>query len=174
MKLNLASGTDIRDGWINLDIVPKWPLARRGCDVVWDARKDRIPYDDGSADEIYAGYLFLHLAPRHHDSVLKEIYRVLSPTGRLVVGEVDMEKVMQRFLENPADPRCHELIWGEQGDLPGDQQQFELAEFDKHCHGFTQDTLIDFLTAVGFRFIQRIYIHNPEVWYELTLSCRKT
>jgi hypothetical protein len=174
MKLNLASGTDIRDGWINLDIVPKWPLARRGCDVIWDARKDKIPYDDGSANEIYAGYLFLHLAPRFHKPVVQEIHRVLSPTGVFMVGEVDMEIVMQRFLENPADIRCHELIWGEQGELSGDQKQFELAEFDKHCHGFTQDTLVSFLASAGFKYMERIRIHSPEVWYELTLVCRKT
>jgi len=172
MRLNLASGTDIRDGWVNLDVVPKWPLARRGCDVVWDARTDKIPYDDNSAIEIYAGYLFLHLAPRFHIPVLKEIRRVLSPTGVFAVGEVDMKIVMRRFLQDPTDVRCHELIWGEQGVLP-DGEQFELAEFDKHCHGFTEDSLLDFLTSHGFTDVARINIHSSEVWYELTLTCGK-
>jgi SAM-dependent methyltransferase len=91
MKLNLASGTDIRSApWVNLDIVHKWPLATRGCDVIWDARKDRIPFGDATADEVYAGYLFLHLAPHHHARVLADIRRVLQTGGRLVVGEVDM------------------------------------------------------------------------------------
>src|SRR5262249_50029342 len=97
LRLNLACGTDIRDGWVNLDVVKKWPLARRGCDILWDARTDKIPYPDGSAEEVYAGYLLLHLAPHHHLRVLEDVWRVLRPGGRLVVGEVDMREVMRRW-----------------------------------------------------------------------------
>lgn len=169
IKLNLASGTDIRDGWFNLDIVPKWDLAPRGCDIIWDARKDTIPFADNAADEIYAGYLLMHLAPKYHTSVLKEIHRVLSPTGVFTVGEVDMAIVMRMFLENPNDKRCHDLIWGEQGSIHGDS----LAEFDKHCHGFTEASLQKTLVDHGFDQFQRISIHHPDVFYELTMTCKK-
>ena len=118
LRLNLAAGTDIRDGWTNLDVVAWWPLARRGCDVIWDARRDLLPYGEGAVDEVYAGYLFLHLAPHHHRRVLADIFRVLRPGGRLVVGEVEMDAVLRRWLEAPGDPRLSELIWGEQGELP--------------------------------------------------------
>src|SRR5450631_2524408 len=59
LRLNLASGTDLRsgDGWVNLDVVPRWPGTARGCEVIWDATRDRIPFPDGSVDEVYAGYL---------------------------------------------------------------------------------------------------------------------
>lgn len=165
-KLNLASGTDIKDPpWINLDIVPKWPVARRGCDIIWDARKDRIPFDDGTVDEIYAGYLFLHLAPCFHEQVMQDIRRVLEPGGRLVIGETDMEKVMPRWLKDPFNKGLYESIWGEQGDFHGR----ELAEFDKHCHGWIEASLSQFMTEHGFIGIQRINIHHPDVWWELTL-----
>lgn len=169
IKLNLASGTDIRDGWVNLDIVPKWPIASRGCDVIWDARKDKIPFDDNSVDEIYAGYLLLHLAPSYHASVLAEIRRVLKSAGILVIGEVDMDIVMRRYLENPFDHRYSELIWGEQGSIHGK----DLADYDKHCQGFTQSTLEKLLSDNGFQGFQRIRVHCAEVWYELTISCMK-
>lgn len=169
MKLNLASGTDLRDGWVNLDVVPKWPSAPRGCDVIWDARKDKIPFPDGSAEEIYAGYLLLHLAPKYHSAVLADIRRVLSPAGVLMVGEVDMEVVMRMFLENPLDTRCSELIWGEQGSIHGD----DLADFDKHCQGFTEASLKKVLTDAGFTGFQRVRFHCADVFYELTLTCRK-
>lgn len=116
MKLNLASGTDLRNApWINLDVVSRWPNTIKGCDIIWDARKDKIPFADNSIDEIYAGYLLLHLAPRFHEQVLAEIWRVLSPNGILVIGEVDMREVMIRYLNNPFDPNFSDLIWGEQG-----------------------------------------------------------
>lgn len=167
MRLNLASGTDLRDGWLNLDIVPKWPIAARGCDVVWDARKDRIPFADGSVDEVYAGYLLLHLAPCYHGFVLEEIRRVLKPGGLARFGEVDMEIVMGRFLKNPLDPHAAELIWGEQGNVHGS----DLAEFDKHCHGFTEESLRATLYIAGFKDFRRVSIHSPDVFYELTIEC---
>jgi SAM-dependent methyltransferase len=175
VKLNLASGTDLRPHpWVNLDIVHKWPLATRGCDVIWDARKDRIPFGDASVDEVYAGYLFLHLAPHHHARVLADIRRVLQPGGRLVVGEVEMDTVLSRWILNPSDSRLAELIWGEQGELPNaNEEQRRLAEFDKHCAGFTERTLREFLARSGFGQARRIKVHSMEVWYELTLECFK-
>ena len=169
MRLNLASGTDIRDGWRNLDIVPKWPQARRGCDVIWDARKDRIPYDNNTATEIYAGYLLLHLAPCYHSSVLDDIYRVAAPNAPVVFGEVDMAKVMRHWLEDPNSKQASELIWGEQGDVHGT----DLAEFDKHCHGFTEASLRYTLESKGFHTCERIQVHSDAVWYELTIRCQK-
>lgn len=170
VKLNLASGTDLRPPpWVNLDIVPKWPIAARGCDVVWDARKDQIPFDSGTVDEVYAGYLFLHLAPQHHARVLADVRRVLRRGGELVVGEVDMDVVLRRWLKEPWGKQATELIWGEQGDVHGT----DLADFDKHCHGFTKETLQGFLSQGGFTGIERIQVHHADVWYELTLRCFK-
>ena len=176
IKLNLASGTDIRDGWFNLDVVKQWPNTRRGCDIVWDARTDHIPFFDNSVSEIYAGYLLLHLAPVYHEKVLKEIYRVLSPDGELVIGEVDMEILLKRWLDNPSDSYLSGLVWGEQGNLGGNGD-FRLndtySEFDKHCQGFTQKSLEDLLLKYRFCDFNRIKIHSEECWYELTIKTRK-
>lgn len=169
MKLNLASGTDLKDGWVNLDIVPRWPGTARGCDVIWDARKDVIPFDDGTATEIYAGYLLLHLAPTHHDRVLQDIRRVMADNAVLVVGEVDMDVVMRRYLDDPTNTSYSELIWGEQGTIHGT----DLSEFDKHCQGFTEESLRALLRKNGFGSFSRINIHNSAVYYELTVRCSK-
>jgi hypothetical protein len=169
LRLNLASGTDIRDGWVNMDVVPKWPIARRGCDIVWDARTDPLPFRDNAVEEIYAGYLLLHLAPVYHERVLQEIRRVLSPSGVVQFGEVDMQRVMERYLADPSNPSIHNLIWGEQGKEHG----VELAAFDKHCCGFTEQTLRDTLDSAGFDGMERTRIHCAEVWYELTMNAHK-
>jgi ubiquinone/menaquinone biosynthesis C-methylase UbiE len=170
VKLNLACGTDIKDPpWVNLDIVKKWPSARRECDVVWDARKDPIPFADESVDEVYAGYLLLHIPRRFHWPVLTEIRRVLRTGGLLMVGEVDMRLVFERYLKEPHNPSLSELIWGEQGTVHG----AEFTEFDTHVQGYTQDTLETLLRLSRFRAIERTNIHVAEVWYELTLMARK-
>jgi SAM-dependent methyltransferase len=174
MKLNLASGTNIREGWINLDVVPEWPLINKKCDIIWDARTDPIPFPDNSADEIYAGYLLLHLAPIYHIPVIQEMRRVLSPTGVLMVGEVDMDVVLRRFIEDPTNARLCELIWGEQGNWFDAPENPDLIQFDKHCHGFTEASLISFLETHGFVNLNRIKIHSDEVFYELTMTCSKS
>lgn len=170
VKLNLASGTDIKDPpWVNLDVVPKWELARRGCDIVWDARTDPLPFADNTVEEIYAGYLLLHLAPCYHAAVLEEIRRVLTTQGVAIFGEVDMDIVLRRFLQDPLDKNLRELIWGEQGSTHGDA----LADFDKHCNGFTPWSLEQTLRLAGFTSFAPMKVHTAAVYYELTIGCMK-
>jgi hypothetical protein len=183
--LNLASGTDCRPPpWRNLDCVKKWPIAARACDVIWDARTDRLPYSDNTVSEVYAGYLLLHLAPKHHQRVLRDIYRVMHKGARLVVGECDMRVVMKRWLENPADEYLSGLIWGEQSALSDEQkarlgaagvaEQERLSEFDKHCQGFCESSLRAAIYAAGFTGpITRIAYHGPAVFYDLTVETFK-
>lgn len=169
LRLNLASGTDIKegDGWKNLDAVA-WPLARRPPDVIWEAHQP-IPFPDGCVDEIYAGYLFLHVEPSRHDGLLADIYRVMKPGGLLVVGEVDMDILLPRWLANPSDKYLSGLVWGEQGDIHGS----DFAKWDKHNQGFTEQSLRLFLERGGFPNAQRISIHATAVFYELTLAVVK-
>ncbi len=68
------------------------------------------------------------------------------------------------------------MIWGEQGcdiDLKPDPGFFELAEFDKHCQGFTEMTLRALLARGGFGDARRFKRHAVEVFYELTLEVYK-
>lgn len=166
IRLNLASGTDIRDGFENLDIVPKWPSAQRGCDRVWDARSNVIPYESGSVTEIVAGYLFLHVPYQHHQPLAAEMFRVMRLGGRLEIGEVDMPLAMQRWLADPYDPGARDMIWGEQGSIHG----ADFADYDKHCAGHSEATLRKLLTDAGFVFSRRYKQHAPEVWYEMSLE----
>lgn len=171
-RANLASGTDLRpaeDGWVNFDIVPKWPSADRGCDVVWDARTNRIPFPDKWFTEIVAGYLFLHVPYQHHEPLAREMFRVLVPGGRLEIGEVDMPLAMQRWMANPYDQSARDMVFGEQGSLHG----AEFADFDKHCAGHSEATLRKLLADAGFHTMERVKIHAPEVWYEMTLVGEK-
>lgn len=171
LKLNLACGPVYWEGWKNLDVVKQWPGAR-ACDIVWDARTDKIPFEDGTVDEVYAGYLFLHLAPQYHRQVAEEIHRVIRKKGLVRISEVEMSIVVKRWLENPKDESYGALIWGEQGTLFRPPGWEEYEEFDKHCWGFTESTLRDLMASVGFKRITRVRIHT-NCYYELTLDCRK-
>ncbi len=169
VRINLACGSDVRPQWLNFDIVRQWPNSPLPCDVLWDARSNVIPLDSGSVDEIVAGYLLLHVPYRHHDPLVSEMFRVLKPGGRLEVGEVDMPLAMQRWIANPYDQSARDMVFGEQGDTHG----ADLADYDKHCAGHSAATLCALLKKHGFYATERVKIHAPEVWYEMTIRAWK-
>jgi glycosyltransferase involved in cell wall biosynthesis len=166
LKLNLASGTDIKDGWLNLDAVSQWPGTTRGCDIVWDARKNKIPFADNTVDEVRTGELFLHIPKIYHDLVLADIFRVLKPGAYFTVNDINMEWAMTEWLKNPSDRGLAMIIWGCQHD--------DWVDYDRHCNGFTAKSLAEMLELGGFINLERINIHNTEATkYELTYKCQK-
>lgn len=167
MKLNLASGTDLRpEPWQNWDIVQRWPSNARDCDVVWDARSNVIPVPDASVDEIYAGYLLLHVSRDHHVPLMAEMFRTLKPGGKVTIDEVNMRAAVQRWLDNPYDNDACSMIWGEMGSVHG----AEFIEYDTHRSGHTLATLMRLMQDAGFQRVSRVTLHAPSVWYQMALE----
>ncbi len=169
LRINLASGSDSRPDWVNLDIVKQWPNSPRPCDILWDARTDKIPYGDATVDEICAGYLLTHVSYRHHAPLVAEMFRVLKPDGKLVVDEVDMATACRRWLANPRDLDAIHILHGEVGTTHGS----ELEEYDAHRSALTFSTLNELLTKAGFREVERFQLHQSTVWYALSVRCVK-
>lgn len=76
-RLNLGSGTDVRPGWVNLDIAPL-----PGVDVVHDLSELPLPFPDASFSTIVAKDILEHL---DWIPVLRELHRILRPGGRLEI-----------------------------------------------------------------------------------------
>jgi SAM-dependent methyltransferase len=76
-RLNLGCGTDIRPGWVNLDVAPL-----PGVDVVHDLSSLPLPFEDASFDRIAAKDVLEHL---DYLPVLRDLHRILRPGGRLEV-----------------------------------------------------------------------------------------
>ena len=76
-RLNLGCGTDIRDGWINLDMAPL-----PGIDVVHDLNIPPLPFADNQFTELLCNDVLEHvdLVP-----LLKECHRILAPGGRMQI-----------------------------------------------------------------------------------------
>jgi SAM-dependent methyltransferase len=79
-RLNLGSGTDHRDGYVNLDVV-----ALKGVDVVARLGAEPLPFPDATFGLVLARDVLEHV-----DAVaaLREIHRVTAPGGRVVVSAV--------------------------------------------------------------------------------------
>ncbi|TML02350.1 MAG: methyltransferase domain-containing protein [Actinobacteria bacterium] len=76
-RLNLGSGTDVREGYVNLDIA-----ALPGVDVVHDLSQLPLPFDDGQFEEVLCKDILEHL---DYVPVLRELHRIITPGGRLIV-----------------------------------------------------------------------------------------
>lgn len=78
VKINLGCGHFPKKGYVNVDKV-KNP----NVDVVWDLENIPYPFQNDSADEIYAEHVLEHL--NNPIDVIKECHRILKPNGRLLI-----------------------------------------------------------------------------------------
>jgi len=77
MKLNLGCGTDLKEGYVNCDMV-----AVPGIDRVIDLKIFPYPFADGCAEEIYCAHVLEHL-DCDLVKVMEEFHRMLRPGGLL-------------------------------------------------------------------------------------------
>lgn len=75
MKLNLGSGGEPLEGYVNVDANPRAPEV----DKVWNLDNYPWPFADGSVDEVYMNQCLEHLVD--HNRAMKEIHRILKPGG---------------------------------------------------------------------------------------------
>jgi predicted SAM-dependent methyltransferase len=54
-----------------------------------------MPFDTGSAQQVYCGHVLEHVATTDLPRALSEIHRVLAPTGELVVVGPDIDLTMR-------------------------------------------------------------------------------
>lgn len=75
MKIYLGAGSDKKEGFENLDIVPL-PGVVYVCDVT-----KGLPFKDGEVDEIYSQDFLEHIYPVDVIPLINEMYRVLKEGG---------------------------------------------------------------------------------------------
>lgn len=92
MKLNLGCHVWKLDGFTNVDIDPKM-----NPDVLADVLK--LPFEDNSVDEIYAGHIIEHLNKKQSEEAIIEWKRVLKPGGIITITIPDFFTGMY-MLEN--------------------------------------------------------------------------
>lgn len=81
IKLDFGCGPNKRDGFLGVDI-----LDFPGVDVVFNAGKDKFPFDDNSVEEAHASHFLEHLTNLNDQwervHFFNELYRVLVPGGK--------------------------------------------------------------------------------------------
>lgn len=137
MRLNLASGDDYREGYVNIDL-------RTDCrtDVCADVTK--LPYEDGEVDEILALDILEHFPVFRSLPILREWHRVLRVGGTLTLKVPNLKELCEALLQRAHPDLIVRNIYG--GHRWGPD-----GSWDAHHTGWTPTMLHRDLELAGFR-----------------------
>jgi predicted SAM-dependent methyltransferase len=164
MKLNIGGGASKKEGYHNIDIYPF-----QNVDTVFDIEKG-LPFSTESFDEVYSSHCLEHCSLPSIPNLLSEMFRVLTPGGKVTVIVPCLECSIQHFLEQPEEKRWGypiEYIFGNQGITQIGQQIHKSGWTPKHSEklfkdaGFIVDAITDNKNSLGIGCLG-IYAHKPK------------
>lgn len=135
LRLNVGSGQrPFGKTWTNVDLQPKWHP-----DVVADA--DCMPeFADGTAELVVLHHFAEHLGVEKVQATLRECYRILAPSGSLIVVVPEMLEVTKGWLKGKINTAMFMTIT--YGAFMGD-------ESDRHRWGYTELSLCEQLHQIA-------------------------
>lgn len=163
MKLNVCCGQDYREGYINIDFSDVGVNGSKvKIDVVHDILNG-LPYPENSADEIVFREALEHFHRLQGLDILKELYRVLKPGGKLdltVPPALKQLKMLLIQLQNAKSVPIEDFlyaherfsVWKWHDDLMGAPNP-KKAYGDSHLTLFSPETLRTLVEHVGFKVL---------------------
>jgi predicted SAM-dependent methyltransferase len=88
VKLNIGCGPAIKPGWLNVDIDPRLEGA-----IYMDATQPMM-LRDASVDFAYCEHMIEHVTLDDAIAMLRELHRVLKPSGMLRIATPEMDKIV--------------------------------------------------------------------------------
>lgn len=144
-RINIGSGTVPLPGFVNVNALPDSP----GVDVVANIA-ERLPFDDGSADTLYAAHILEHFPTDAVPALLADWRRVLRDGGELLVAVPDLEVIARTLMDREGWFTPPHNPW--LGAIYGGQKD----EYDFHKTGFTAVWLAKLLDDAGFGDVRRV------------------
>jgi predicted SAM-dependent methyltransferase len=152
MRLHIGCGSNIRSGYINIDINPN-------ADLTLDMREP-FPFESGSCALTYSEHFLEHLDyPDEALPFLRECYRVLQPGGTFSVGVPDAEWPIRAYVGdlNYVDwfryVKSHE--YPDWVDSRIECVNYSFRQGREHKFAYDFDTLRAALERVGFISVRR-------------------
>ena len=149
LKLNIGCGSNLKDGWINIDL-------RDGSDLQLDLREP-IPFENESVSVVYSEHFFEHLNyPDESLYFLREAYRVLKPSGLLSTGVPDAQELLKAYVNGDRDYLRKVDPWQPDWcDTPMHRVNFVFRQGGEHKYAYDFETLKQVLTQAGFVDVER-------------------
>jgi predicted SAM-dependent methyltransferase len=170
LKVNLGCGTDVREGWVNIDLFTDGPPPAPGARVVnFDLRRG-LPLADGSCSVVYSSHFFEHLEYRDGVRLMRDCHRCLEPGGTFRTALPDLRQDFEAYVR--ADNRANEefdelvgpdfgedfeLIRGLEPELRGrarvDYLNYSVYQYGEHRVIYDEEKLRLVLEHIGFRSV---------------------
>jgi predicted SAM-dependent methyltransferase len=149
-KLNLGCGSDLKPGWINID------LFASHADLRLDLREE-WPFADSSVNHVYSEHLFEHFEiDQEVPHFLSEARRVLHPGGVFDVGVPDTEWPLLAY-GDPEDKYWpfSKTVHPQSRETKLDHLNYHFRQGTKHKYAWDEETLGAILAKFGFVNIMR-------------------
>lgn len=164
VKLHLGCGLRILDGWVNSD-----SRIRRTGEILYINLLKRIPFPDASVEFVFSEHVHEHLSYEDGLRLLREVYRIISPSGVLRLALPDLALIIRLY----TDPKQHaDFIeqWHRciMPDMPASSVGMMNWFFMDHGHQYLYDfeSLKHQLLDAGFKKISQFEPGKSE-WPEL-------
>jgi ubiquinone/menaquinone biosynthesis C-methylase UbiE len=158
IRLNLGAGGDIRKGWCNVDIRPS-----AGVDLVCDV--SCLPFDDNSANKIYASDVLEHVRYVDVRETLEEWYRVLARKGTITIKVPSISTVATNYVRHTIDTKEFVRL------VYGGQEEGDIANV--HKSGFDPQYLSLLMKKAGFKITKIISHPDPPDQNNLVIIGKK-
>jgi len=151
LKLHIACGTDLKPGWVNVD------LFEETADLRLDLR-ELFPFPTASVTIIHSEHFLEHLDfPDEVEHFLRESYRVLVPHGVFSVGIPDAGVLMAAYARGEREifadawnPNYPEWL-----SMPMHRINYLFRQFGEHKYAYDEETLLWTLRRAGFAKVSR-------------------
>jgi predicted SAM-dependent methyltransferase len=94
MQISIGCGRTKKEGFVGLDIQDF------GWNKVWDAKKDKLPFPDGSVSFIEAHNFFEHVERKYWRDLFNECWRVLKSNGVMELTVPNAEKAFALAIQD--------------------------------------------------------------------------
>ena len=153
LRINLGCGSDIRPGWVNIDLGLGYKTTLRGerVFVAYDLRRG-MPLAAGSCSYIYSSHFFEHLEYRQGLRLMADCHRALELGGRFRIALPNYRALFAAYLSGEHamfDLLTHEI------DEPTSRQLADYMTYIVYQHGehkciYDEERLTHALCSVGF------------------------
>jgi len=156
VKINVGCGLVYKGGYVNIDAHD---------DTVADARMEAhwLDFENESAEHIECSHVLEHMGLGEAVYALSEFYRVLRPSGTLLLRTPDVEESFRTFVKSGQDKRKLLLNWIYGLDRAG----------MGHKYGYPLDLIEILLHDAGFSNIQAKRVGRNSHRPELSLVCSR-
>jgi predicted SAM-dependent methyltransferase len=193
-KLQVGCGGNILSGWLNSDLNPvrsmgvylanlqeareasgaaesTRPALRPFRDVIYLDATKTLPFPNNTFDYVFSEHMIEHIPYQAAMGLIKEIYRVVKPGGRVRVSTPDLSFLINLYTQDKSDLQLRYITWATDSFLKGTKLPDALSDADTfvinnfvrnwgHQFIYDQKTLWNAFAQCGFSEIERC---NPGV-----------